>query len=336
MLNIIDQSYSGTYSEYFVTRSMFGMDTVRKRLVYVKSGIKKLHTIGRLDYVRPFKKRMAKPIVNQNATNNFDFDGRTLVPQDVDIYEEINPRSFEKNQVSEILSETIIDREVPQTLQSQLVQLVLDRAGEQNEIGLWQGSTDYQALADEEDPRFQIQWFDGYLKRMVEDAGINLSSISPVTITTSNISTILDDLLTQATEKQKALVTSPDTFQIMKFIVSPKTAQIYTQYLRTGATFKGNPFNTGYIPPWGGYDVESVAGMADNTILFLKATDEAKTAQLWVGMNSTRDWQLKVAKTAAADETFFIQGKFKFDVNYGWSEEIFMYTTLTEADFQLP
>jgi hypothetical protein len=330
---IIDQSYSGTYSEYFITHATYGMDTIRKGLVYVKGGIKKQHTIGRLDFKNPLKPRQAVPVTD-NA-NPFEVDGRLLVPKSVDVYEEFNPRDLETNQLAEQLSETVLAREVPAGFQSQLVQLVLNRAAEQYENCIWMGSTNYQVGVPSDDPKYQLQFFDGFLKRMVSDPLINLSSVSPATITTSNIATILDDLITQATTKKKALVSDPETFNRMKFIMSPKSGSVYTQYLRTGATFKGNPFNTGYIPPWGGYAVEIVSGMADNTIIFCRATDEAQVSNLWAGMNSVEDWQLKVMRTKNADETFFIQGKWKWDVNYGWGDEIFMFTTLTAASFQV-
>lgn len=331
--NIVDTSYSGTYSEYFLMQATYGMDTVKKGLVAVIGDIKKQHTIARLDYKNPLKKRMATPTTN-NA-NPFTMDGRLLIPGSVDIYEEFNPRDLESNQIAPQLSETVLAREVPQTLQSQMVQLVLNRAGEQYETGLWQGSTDYQTLTDETDPRYQLQFFDGFLKRMVNDPLVNLSTISPVTITTSNIFNIMDDLLKEATKKVKGLVTDPERYSRMKYIMSPLTEAIYTEALRTGVTFKGIALSTGYTAPWAQYAVEGVSGMADNTILFLRSTDEEGISNLYVGMNSMKDWELRLMRVSNASELFFIQGKFKWDVNYGWGQEVFMYTTLTPNSFKV-
>lgn len=329
--NIIDTTYSGTYTPFFIMRATYAMDTVQKGLASIVGGIKKKHTIGRMDYNNPLKPRQAVPIATN--TNPFTFDGRVIYPQSVDIYEEFNPRDFEENQVAEQLSQTILDRQVPQNLQSQLVQLVLNRAGEQYEKGLWQGSIDFSTVPDT-DPRYQIQFFDGFLKRMVNDSDIIPSSISPVAITASNILSILDDLITQVTIENKALITDPKAKKRMRFVISPATANLYEQAITTGTTFKGNPFDIGYIAPWRGYKVECVAGMADNTVLFLRAINDQRVGNLYIGMNSMEDWQLKIMRTANANETFFIQGKFKWDVNYGWSEEIAMYTTLTTASFE--
>lgn len=328
--NVVDQSYSGTYSNYFITRATYAMDTVRKGLVFVKGDIKKKHTIARLDYNNPLKVRQAVPTTDN--TNPFTLDGRLLIPNSVDVYEEFNPRDLEENQLAEQLSTTILDREVPQNLQSQLVQLVLNRVGEKYEDINWIGSKDYAGLP-QSDPRYQYQFLDGFIKRFVNDATIIRPTISEVTITTSNIFDIMNHGISRVTTLKKALITDPMAYARMGFAMSPNTADIYTTALATGTTFKGNALNTGEIAPWKNYPVHRVAGMPDNTIIFCRLTDDPLYSNLYLGMNSMQDWELKIQRTANANETFFIQGKWKWDVNYGWGDEIFMYTTLTPASF---
>lgn len=328
--NVVDQSYSGTYSNYFIRRANYQMDTIEKRLVYVVDGITKQHTIKRLDYKNPFKPRMATPTTD-NA-NPFTMDGRLMIPKSVDIYEEFNPRDLEESDMSESLSTTILDRRVPPGLQSQMVQLVLNRAAEQQENGLWMGSLAFAGNVTSTDPRYQIQYFDGFLNLMVNDPLINLSSISPVAITTTNVLVIMNDLIAQATTKNKALITDKKAYSRMKFLMSPTTIGVYQQELGLGTTFKGTALNTGEVPRWMGYEVVRVAGMPDDTILFTRATNDIESS-LFVGQNSSKDWDLRLMRLQNNSELFFIQGKFKFDVQYGWSEEIFLYTTLTPDDF---
>lgn len=332
-----DQTYSGTYAAEFVMLAMYGMDTVDKGLVAMHGDIKKLKTLPRVQYTKPLKPRQAVPVTN-NA-NPFTLDGRQIIPQSVDVYEEYNPRDLEANQLAEALSATILSREVPQSLQSQLIQLTLNRAAEQYENCIWQGSTNYQGNAHvpEDDARYQLQFFNGFLQRFVNDPLINLSSISPAVISTSNIANILDDLIVQCTIKAKALITDKKRFERMKFIMSPATETIYTAYLRRGAgsdvTFKGNPYDSGVVPPWGNFPIESVAGMADNTIIFCRSNEDTTISNLHVGMNAMADWEIKCERTLPANETFFIQAKFKWDVQYSWPQEIFMFTNLTAASF---
>lgn len=327
--NVVDTSYSGTYSKYFIMQAMYGMDTLNKGLVYVASDIKKAHTIGRIDYSNPLKPRQAQPVAN--GLNPFVIDGRLLIPQSVDVYEEFNPCDLEENQLAEQLSDTILDRRVPAELQSQLVQLVLNRAAEQYENGIWMGSTAYAGVVAATDPRYQVQYFNGFMQRFVNDPLVNAAS-SPVAITTTNIFSIMDGLLQDATTTNKGLVTHPLAHYRLKYLMSPKTGNIYSQELRTGTDFKGVSLNDGEIPRWSNYVVEVVSGMPDDTIIFCNATDDINS-NLWAGMNSQKDWDLKIERTRPQDETFFIQGKWKWDVNYGWPQEVFMYTTLTPASF---
>lgn len=330
--NIVDQSYSGKYSPYFIMPALYGMDTVSSNVAHIVGDIGKQYTIGRINAKNPLRKRKAVPVATDN--NPFKIDGKLLLPKDAMCFETFNPRDLETNQLADALSTTLLSRQVPQELQSQMIQLILNRAAEGYEDLLWMGSEGF-ATDDEEDPKYVLQFMDGWMRRFILDPLVNLSSISPVAITISNISTIMDDLIIQATIKKKALVTDKQRFQRLKFLMSPGTGSIYQQYLRTGASFKGNSFEVGYIPPWGGYRVETLAGMPDNTILFLRATDENKVTNLYIGMNSMEDWQLQIGKTKESDETYFIKGLWKWDVNYGWGEEIFMYTILTAADFVL-
>lgn len=330
--NIQDVSYSGTYSPFFIMQATYSMDTINKGLMNIKGDIKKKHTIGRVDYKNPLRVREAVPTAA--PASPFTFDGRVLYPQDVDVYEEFNPRDFEENQVAESLSATILDRRVPQTIESQLTQLVLNRAGEQYERCIWMGSTSFQGQGyAKSDEKYQRQFFDGFLKRWVSDANIITPTMAVVAITSSNILAILDDAIATVTSENKALITDPMAKKRMKFIVSPNTANLYEAAITGGTTFKGNPFDIGYIAPYRGYRVEVVAGMADDTVIFCRAVKDKLVGNLWAGMNSMADWQLKLMRTANANETFFVQGKWKWDVQYSWSEEIYMYTTLTAADF---
>lgn len=330
-LNIVDQSYSGTYAPYLIRQAVYGMDTVKKGIVYVKSGIKKLHTIDRIDLKNPLTPRQANP--TDSGLNGFTIDGRTLIPKDVQAIKIINPRDFETSQLAEQLSNTILAREVPADIQTQMVQLLLNRCAEQFENGLWMGSEAFQGSYTEADARYQIQYFNGFLQQMVNDPLINLSSVTPAVITNLNVLTIMNDLIAQATTKKKALITDEFTFRDMKFMISATTCTLYGEALTTGTSFKGNPFDTGYITPWRGYKVERIAGMPDNTIIFCRATEDPQISNLWVGMNSQQDWDLKIARVAPLSEEFGILGKWKWCVNYGWGEEIFMFTTLAKADF---
>ena len=91
-LNINDTTYSGTYASYFWLPATFGMDTIQKGGVYVKDGIKKKHTIDRMDFSTPLQERAATP----TSSGDFTITGRVLTPADIMLYTEFNPRNYEE------------------------------------------------------------------------------------------------------------------------------------------------------------------------------------------------------------------------------------------------
>ncbi len=155
-----DTTYSGKYASTFLMLSMFGMQTIDKGLVAIHGDIKKLKTLPRIQYTKPLKPRQAVPVANNG--NPFILDGRQLIPKSADVYEEYNPRDLEENQLAEALSATVLAREVPTSLQNQLIQLTLNRAAEQYENCMWQGSEAYATGIPESDPRYQLQFFNGF------------------------------------------------------------------------------------------------------------------------------------------------------------------------------
>lgn len=330
-LVISDTSYSGTYASYFWVPATFGLQTIQKGLVYVQDGIKKKHTIDRINFANPLQPRQATP----TSAGSFTIDGRALNPQDMMLYTEFNPRDFEANFLAEQLSRTLLARELPVTAENYMMQMALNRTFEQIETGIWIGSTQYQASgsapAAPGTANYQLQFFDGFINKMVSDSAVNQIS-APVTLTTSNILDKMNACIEKMTQVKKAIVSRANKYERLKFAVSPLTEELYTSALTTGLTFKGNMTNEGGTKPWRGYDVVAVAGMPDNTILFCESIADT-SSNLYVGMNSMEDNNLQLMRLQNNSELFFLKGLMKYDVQYGFSDEVVLYTTLTPSDF---
>ncbi|MCA6489084.1 MAG: hypothetical protein IM551_03555 [Chitinophagaceae bacterium] len=328
-LLINDTSYSGTFASYFWLPATFGMDTIQKGAVYVKDGIKKKHTIGRIDLTNPLQPRAATPV--SNATNgNFTIDGRVLEPQDHMFYTEFNPRDFEEHWLAEQLSPTLLARELPLTAENYMMQIALNRTFEQIETEIWMGSTTYNATPG--DPgNGQLMFMDGFMKKFVNDASV-VQAGSPVALSAANILTQMDALISLVATNRKALISRANRYDRMKFFMSIESEQFYQAALVTGTTFKGlNTMDRG-IKPWKGYEVVPIAGFPDDTILFCEGLPDT-SSNLYVGMNSTEDNNLQLMRLQNNSELFFLKGLMKFDVQYGFSNQIFLYTTLTPGYF---
>jgi len=332
-LVINDTTYAGTVASYFWLPATFGMDTLQKGGVYVQDGIKKQHTISRIDFARPLQKRQATP----TGSGTFTIDGRVLVPQDVMLYTEFNPRDFETQWLAESLSPTLLARELPVTAENYMMQIGLERALEQIENGLWMGSLSYTADPGS-DGNGQICFFDGFLKKMLADSAVQkvasplpLVSTVSVTSTSTNVLEAMDKLITLCVVNKKALMSRPNRFKRLKFFMSIGTEQLY-QAASINLTFKGQLTQSGETQPWKGFQVVALAGIPDNTILFAEGLDDV-SSNLYLGMNSTEDNNLQLQRLQNNSELFFLKGLMKYDTQYGFSEEIFLYTTLTSATF---
>ena len=332
-LVISDVSYSGTFASYFWIPATFGLDTVQKGIVYVQDGIKKKHTIGRVDFSQPLQSRQATP----TSSGSWTIDGRTLEPHDLMLYTEFNPRDFEAHWLAEQLSPTLLARELPVTAENYMLQIALNRMFEQIETSIWMGSTTYTATPGTAG-NGQLVWFDGFLKKMVNDSAVQKVA-SPYTLTAAasdgshtNIVDALNSLLTLAATNKKALLSKANRYERLKFIVSINTEQIYQTYITTSLTYKGVNTTDRGTNTFKGYEIVPVAGMPDDTIIFCEATP-GTDSNLYIGMNSTEDNNLQLMRLQNNSELFFIKGLMKYDVQYAFSEQVFLFTTLTSGTF---
>jgi len=334
-LVISDTAYAGTFASYFWLPATFGMDTLQKGVAYVQDGIKKTHTIGRVDFANPLQARVATP----SSSGTFTVDGRSLSPTDMMVYTEFNPRDFEQHWLAEQLSPTLLARELPVTAETYMMQMALNRTFEQIELGVWMGSTTYTAVAG--DPgNGQLKFFDGFLKKMVADAAV-LKVASPLPLSAAassgsvyNIVDAFNALLALAAANKKALLSKPSRYQRLKFLVSVNTEQIYHTFLTTTLTFKGINTTEQGINKFKGYEVVPLAGIPDDTIVFTEALDDT-SSNLYIGMNSTEDNNLQLQRLQANSELYFLKGLMKYDVQYGFSEQVFLFTTLVAGDFSV-
>jgi len=219
------------------------------------------------------------------------------------------------------------------------------------------GSTSYSA-APGTAGNGQICFFDGFLKQMLNDTvitGTNMvtTSATPApgqligvgaltdgdTVAASspnpaltNIADAFNALLQLVAANKKALLANAKRYERMKFLVSTNTEQVWDTFITTTQTFKGVNTTERGINKFKGYEIVPLAGLPDDTIIFCEAVPDT-SSNLWLGMNSVLDENLKLQRLQNNSELFFLKGLMKFSVNYGFSEEIFLYTTLTTEAF---
>ncbi len=328
-LVINDTSYAGDFAPYFILPAIYGLDTVNKNAIFVKDGIKKQHTIGKMDFTNPWQPRVADPVA---SGGDITINGNVLAPKDQMLFQLFNPRDLEVHWESEKLSQTLLARELPQTIESYIMALVIGRAFEQVENQIWTGSTQYanNTNVSETDPRFQLQFVDGFIKKFLNDSSIYQAG-SAVTLTSSNIITAMFGLYQAVAANNKALIASPNKYKRMKFLVSINSLLLFEE-AQVSQPFKNIDMTRTVEATYKGFDVVALAGMPDNTIVFTEALPGVES-NIWFGINSISDENLQMARWMNSSERFFLKMLWKSDVNYGFSNKIFLYTTLTTSSF---
>ena len=325
-LNIQDTSWSGNAASYMITRAVVGADTIEKGAIYVEDGIRKQKTIPRVEVSGFMQKRQATPVSKGSVT----VDGAVLAPKDLMLYTEVNPRDFESHFYAEQLSPKLLTRELPVTAENFIMMQTMKRLNEFVENAIWRSRIDYDTEGNAVDPTTKGDvsgssdyfYFDGLIKKALDNVN-TIQVASPVALTSGNIR---DKFTLAINDAPKALLFKYGKGGL-KFLVSYADKLKYEEALRTD-TYKNIDSTESAIEKFRGYDLVACAGLPENTF-FLAIAKPDIDSNLWLGINSTEDNQLQLAKVQNNSELFFIKGLFKMDTQIGFADQLVCYTTLT-------
>ncbi len=303
-LQITDVTYAGEVASNFIVKSVVGNEIVQGGHIYVKDGIKKKFTIPRLTVGDVVQDRQATP---NSSVGTITVDARTLEPEDYMIYTEFNPRDFEEHWFATQLNPNLIDRRLPVSIESVIIQEVMKRHNK------WLGGA---ILRGDKALATNLKYFNGLITRAKAD-NLVPKVAAPVVLTLSNVEDKLNASL---------LNNAPDVLYDpnLKVFVSYKTAQLWEQAQRT-ASFKGVNSTQAGLMQFAGRKMVPLFGMPDDTLFWAKGSADMES-NLWFGMNSKDDATVQLAKLQANSELYFIKMLCKADTNYGISEETSLYT----------
>lgn len=335
-LVIQDQTYAGEAAAFFITRPVIEMDTTQKGCIHVQDGIKKEYTIPRIEVTNFIQRRAATPVSGQA---NITVDGRVLVPKDMMLYIEFNPRDYEQHWFAVQLEPKLLDRELPPTAEEFTMLQTMKRLNEFFENATWRSrlvfdpqSASYVTPASKGQATTDATYFyfDGLMTKLLNDAA-TIQVSSPATLVAGTASGGQENI-SAALERCYQSVPAAILFKYgnkgLKFHVSYATQQTYEQDLLLG-TFKNQDTTEKGINRYKGYDMVPLAGMPDNTIVVCISSPDIDS-NLWLGVNSVDDEKgLKLAPLQANSEMWFIKGLFKMDTQAGFPDFIVLYTSIT-------
>lgn len=302
---ISDTTYAGEVAQQFIVKAITGADTINGGHVYVKDGIKKKFTIPRwdADYSTLIQDRAATP----TSQGSMDVDGVVIEPQDYMIYMEFNPRDFEDHWYATQLNETLIDRALPVSAESVVVQGVMARHAKYFNKLMWIGDTSLTSI---------YKYFDGFVKLAKAQSTTAGTNVSGTTLDASNIQA---QLLLCYNKIPVELRYDPS----MKFFCSYATYDLYAAS-QVAQTYKGIDVTQEGAATFKGRKLVKIADFPDDTVVVAKGT-AGMDSNLWVGMNSMSDEGLLLSRLQANSEMFFVKMLMKADVAIGWGSEVVYY-----------
>lgn len=306
---ITDTTYAGEAASTFIVKAITGNETVQGGHVYVKDGIKKSFTIPRwdADYEDFVQDRMATPV----SKGTMNVDGRAITPADYMIYTEFNPRDYEAHWFATQLNPTLIDRTLPPTVESVVVQEVLKRHDKYMNKALWNSDTTLAAPSI-------YRYYNGFIKKAQLATG-GTDNTPVVTATTLTATNIVTEFL-----KGWALIPNALKYDVsLKWFMNYNTYDLFMQY-QIAQTYKGRDVTQDGLDKFKGRQIVKIDNLPDNFYFIAKgmATPESN---LWVGMNSVDDAKLELRQLQANSELWFIKMLMKADVQIGWNAETVLY-----------
>jgi hypothetical protein len=305
---ISDATYAGEAAGQFIVRAITGNETVQGGHVYVKDGIKKKFTIPRwdADYEDLIQDRMATPVSKGEQV----ISSRTLTPADYMIYMEFNPRDFEDHWYAQQLNPTLIDRTLPASVESVVIQQVLKRHDRYVNKMIWAGSTATAGI---------YKYFDGFVKKATDDAN-TLDLAGSSILTTTLAANILDEVKRIYDLIPAALKYDPS----MKLFLSYDLYDAYAKAL-IAQQYKGADYQSMQLDlKYRGLPVVRIADFPAYKMMFAKGS-AGMDSNLWVGMNSVEDAKLEMNKVQNNSELFYVKMLCKLDVQFGFTQEVVNY-----------
>jgi hypothetical protein len=325
-----DTTYAGEVASYMITRAVVDADTINKGCIMVEDGIKKQKTIPRLEVANIFQKRAATPTSQGTVT----VDSSVLVPQDLMMYFEFNPRDFEAHWYAVQLENKLLDATLPPTIENFMMLQTMKRSNEFFENHIWRGRKAYDPDGTNLDPTTKgaaasdaaYLYFDGLIEKALA-AATTIFVSSPVALTGGASGNILTKF-----QAAYALVPPALLFKYgvggLKYLISYADQQKFENTMQLLTTFKNQDTTEKGINRYNGYEVVPCAGIPENTFFICIAKPDVDS-NLWVGMNSTEDNQLQLQRLQNNSELYFVKGLFKVDTQIGFADQLVAYTTIT-------
>lgn len=332
-LNIQDTSYAGIASAYLITRPVAAADTFNKGACVMQETNKQfvLRRLEISNFIQPYN-----PTPADNSTLTFD---ATIIPiYQYNLYTEFNPLDLKETWSSEYMQKELIDLPLAQNDSTYLMAHMFDLSNLFIDQLIWRGDTNF-------DLRSSNPVAPTTVGLPSVDGGINQSTLSVINgwidqIQNSPTAINLPGYVLTGTNSVAALQTVYNAVQTsfigeygdegLRFLFNKRTQTKIEQNYNITVEFKNwsydsNVENFAFL----GYEMISISGMPDNTIIATYANRDPLRSQLFFCYNAMEDQtNLKMAQKAANSDIWFIKGTIKIGVGYGFPDQVICWSNL--------
>lgn len=158
----VTTGYSGEVLDNILTKVALGNEIVEKGIMHVQQGVTKKFHIPRMGVSGKFLQKRKARIATDGTDSKGDvnYDERTLEPQDMMVYTEFNPATFEHVWRQYQPTGNMVFEQLPPSVQNKMLELILKKTA--NEMGDYyingiKGPGDYE-------------FFNGLVARIMSDA----------------------------------------------------------------------------------------------------------------------------------------------------------------------
>lgn len=325
-LSVQETVYAGEAAEFFLLRPVVEMDTYEKGCVSIQDGIKKQHTIDRME----ISNFIQDPAATPTSQGSILVDYVQLIPQRFDLYMEFNPHDFEVSFFAPELQKLLLDRALPPTASNFLLLQLMRRVNQYYEYSIWQQAFKYNPsspsyVAPPADLLTQTKnsnfyYFDGLIEKALSDAN-TIQVGSAVALTAANIRGWFESAIELVPQAFLAKYGAGG----LKILVSNKDWLKYNAALRTDA-FKNQDTTGESQDKWNGYDVVRLAGLPENIFFMCVANPNPQSSNSFIGVNEFTDKDnLKMAPILTFSDLWAVRAEQKVDVQWGFTDQLVMY-----------
>lgn len=327
----VEQSWSGNALKDMLLRTVIPGDTIEKEVAMILEGSK----ISRnMISIPRFETSVTFQPYNPNPTGN----GQVIVDkkvlnletkfQDVKNY---NPQDFEEHFFEQYYPEERIDDEtLPEIVQAKFVEQEMARLQENFENGYWRSRIEYgqgvtpasKGSPDNIETTMGLQFWDGFIKKALEDATTQWVSYNPANYTVDNIrlnvfDAMINTMISNEISKALAYKFGPMGTNLL---LSYEDQSTYEQALIQDL-YKSIDSTETAPDRFRQYNIKRLAGLPANTS-FLSTTRPDTYGNFFIGINSDEDAMLEMKRNAYPSDIWTLKATFKCDVTHGWGDQL--------------